>query len=95
MLSKTGDFRRAIESRDFSAAEDLLMVLRSEFEALWHTSTKAERARLWAEILELLHWARRAVLVNRSHLHFRLTQTRQGHAYLCSQSARARINLEV
>lgn len=94
MISKTDDFRRAIESRDFSAAEDLLLVLRSEFEALWHTSTKAERARLWAEILEVLRWARCAVLVNRSHLHLRLKQTRQGHAYLCSQSARARINLE-
>ena len=95
MLSKTVDFRQAIESRDFSAAEDLLMVLRSEFEALWRTSTKAERVRLWAEILELLHWARRAVLVNRSHLHLRLTQTRQGHAYLRSQSASPRVNVEV
>jgi hypothetical protein len=95
MISKAGDFRRAIESRDFSAAEDLLMVLRSEFEALWHTSTKAERARLWAEILELLHWARVAVLVHRSHVHLRLRQTRQGHAYLGPQRASARVNLEV
>jgi hypothetical protein len=95
MLSKTGELRRAIESRDFSAAEDLVMVLRSEFEALWHTSTKAERARLWAEILELLHWARVAVLVHRSHVHLRLTQTRQGQAYLYPQSARARVNVEV
>jgi hypothetical protein len=95
MLSKAGDFRRAIESRDFSAAEDLLMVLRSEFEALWHTSTKAERARLSAETLDLLHWARVVALVHRSHVHLRLTQTRQGHAYLYSQSARTRVNLEV
>jgi hypothetical protein len=71
------------------------MVLRSEFEALWHISTKAERARLSGEILELLHWARVAVLVHRSHVHLRLTQTRQGHAYLCSRSASARVNLEV
>lgn len=95
MLSKTGDFRRAIESRDFSAAEDLLVVLRSEFEAVWQTSRKAERARLGAEILELLHWARVAVLVHRSHVHLRLTQTRQCQAYLCSQRASARVNLEV
>jgi hypothetical protein len=94
MISNTGDFRRAIESRDFSAAEDLLMVLRSEFESLWRTSTKAERARLEAEILELLHWARCAVLVHRSHVHLRLTQTRQGQAYLCSRSATARVNLK-
>jgi hypothetical protein len=95
MISKTGDFRRAIESRDFSAAEDLLMVVRSEFEALWRASTKAERARLRAEILELLHWARVAVLVHRSHVHLRLTQIRQGHAYLFPQSPSARVNLEV
>jgi hypothetical protein len=93
MPSKTADkFREAVRCGNFSVADRLLVELRREVESSWTAAAAEERQRMARQVLDLLNWARQAVLVSRSQVQHRLAQVRREGAYV--PAARERLPIE-
>lgn len=86
MLSRTVECRAAIRAGNFTAADRLLGELRAEVEAAWPQAGLDQRETLAEEVLDLLKWARKAALVQRSHAHTHLLQLVRSSAYVAPAS---------
>jgi len=93
MPFKTADrFREAVCFGNLRAADRLLVELRHEVESSWASAAAEERQRIARQVLDLLNWARQAVLVSRSQAQRRLAEVRRGGAYV--PAARQRLPIE-
>ena len=76
------DFRAAIRSGNYAAADQLLSEVRHEVEERWHSADPDERRSLAAETFDLLSWARTAVQCGRAQVQRKLTDISRHSAYL-------------
>jgi hypothetical protein len=77
--------RRAVSSGDYVGAQALLGDFREEMQARWQAATSAaERARIAAEVQDLLEWARTTTLAGRAHAQRKLIHLTCKKAYTAS-----------
>jgi len=81
-LKPITDFRAAIRSGNYAAADQLLNDVQQEVEQRWHASNIEERRSLAAETFDLLAWARTVVLCGRAQTQRKLADISRHGAYL-------------
>jgi hypothetical protein len=76
------DFRAAIRSGNYAAADQLLNEVQHEVEQRWRSAGPEERRSLAAETFDLLSWARTAVMCGRAQSQRKLADISRHSAYL-------------
>jgi len=93
-LPTADEFRAAVSTGNYQAADRLLGELRSDVEAIWAAAGVEERRLISTQVVELLGWARQTVLAGRAHAQRKLIQLTRHGAYIPSRLENAQLEFE-